>query len=72
LESLPAAERSRVLQLISDPSILTQGSKMYASPGRVTKGQQAKEAAELIRSMTVPTGVNMLAPERNVENDFVR
>ena len=72
IDTLPAAERSRVLQLIADPSILTQGSKMYAAPGKVTKGQQAKEAAEIIRSMTVPTGVNMLAPDRNVENEFVR
>jgi hypothetical protein len=72
LDTLPAAERSRVLQLIADPSILTQGSKMYATPGKVTKGQQAKEAAEFIRSMSVPTGVNMLAPDRNVENEFVR
>jgi hypothetical protein len=72
LDTLPAAERSRVLQLIADPSILTQGSKMYAAPGKVTKGQQAKEAAEIIRSMSVPTGVNMLAPDRNVENEFVR
>jgi hypothetical protein len=72
IDTLPAAERSRVLQLIADPSILTQGSKMYAAPGKVTKGQQAKEAAEIIRSMSVPTGVNMLAPDRNVENEFVR
>jgi hypothetical protein len=72
LDTLPAAERSRVLQLIADPSILTQGSKMYAPPGRITKAQNAKDVAELIRSMSVPTGVNMLAPDRNVENEFVR
>ena len=53
LESLPAAERNRVLQLIGDPS-------KWSAPARatVTGGTAA--------------GVNMLAPERNVENEFVR
>ena len=53
LESLPAAERSKVLQLIGDPS-------KWSAPARatVTGGTAA--------------GVNMLAPERNVENDFAR
>lgn len=53
LESLPAAERSKVLQLIGDPS-------KWSAPARaaVTGGTAA--------------GVNMLAPERNVENEFVR
>lgn len=53
LESLPAAERSKVLQLIGDPS-------KWSAPARatVTGGTAA--------------AVNMLAPERNVENDFVR
>lgn len=53
LESLPAAERNRVLRLISDPS-------KWSAPARatVTGGTAA--------------GVNMLAPERNVENEFVR
>lgn len=53
LESLPAAERSKVLQLIGDPS-------KWSAPARasVTGGTAA--------------AVNMLAPERNVENEFVR
>lgn len=53
LESLPAAERNRVLQLIGDPS-------KWSAPARaaVTGGTAA--------------GVNMLAPERNVENEFAR
>jgi hypothetical protein len=53
LESLPAAERNRVLQLIGDPT-------KWSAPARaaVTGGTAA--------------GVNMLAPERNVENEFVR
>ena len=53
LESLPAAERNRVLQLIGDPS-------KWSAPARatVTGGTAA--------------AVNMLAPERNVENEFVR
>jgi hypothetical protein len=54
LETLPAAERNRVIKLISDPSMLGQTS--------------AKKAAEAIRTGTVTTGVNMLAPERNNEN----
>jgi len=53
LESLPAAERSRVLQIIGDPS-------KWGAPTRaaVTGGTAG--------------GVNMLAPDRYVENDFVR
>jgi hypothetical protein len=54
LETLPASERNRVIQLISDPSVLGATS--------------AKKAAEAIRTGTVTTGVNMLAPERNNEN----
>lgn len=50
LETLPASERNRVLQLISDPSVLTPS---------------AKKAVEAIRTGTVTTGVNALAPERN-------
>jgi len=68
LETLPASERNRVLQIISDPSVLTQGSRLYVSPGKVLKSQQAKEAAEAIRTGTVTTGVNAMAPERNNEN----
>jgi len=53
LETLPAAERARVLQIMSDPT-------KWGAPTRaaVTGG--------------IAAGVNMMAPERNVENDFVR
>src|SRR5574343_313095 len=53
LESLPAAERNRVLQLIGDPS-------KWSAPARatVTGGTAAAD--------------NMRAPERNIENEFVR
>jgi hypothetical protein len=68
LETLPAAERNRVIQLISDPSVLTQGSRLYVESGRILKSKAAKNAAEAIRTGTVTTGVNMLAPERNNEN----
>jgi hypothetical protein len=50
LETLPASERSRVLKLISDPSVLAPS---------------ARKAVEAIRTGTVTTGVNALAPERN-------
>lgn len=53
LESLPAAERNRVLQLIGDPS-------KWSAPARATV------------TGTTAASVNMLAPERNVENEFVR
>jgi hypothetical protein len=53
LESLPAAERSRVLQLMADPS-------KWGAPTRAAV------------TGTTTTGVNMLAPDRNVENAFVR
>ena len=53
LESLPAAERSRVLQIMSDPT-------KWGAPTRAA-----------VTGATAGT-VNMLAPERNVENDFVR
>jgi hypothetical protein len=53
LESLPAVERNRVLQIIADPT-------KWSAPSRatVTGGTAA--------------AVNMLAPERNVENEFIR
>jgi hypothetical protein len=53
LDTLPAAERNRVLQIIADPT-------KWGAPTRaaVTGG--------------IAGGVNMLAPERNVENEFVR
>lgn len=53
LESLPAAERSKVLQLIGDPS------KWNAPARAAVTGSTA-------------AGVNMLAPGRNIENEFVR
>lgn len=53
LESLPAAERTRVLRLIGDPS-------KWSAPARATV------------TGTTAAGVNMLAPDRNVENEFVR
>lgn len=64
LATLPGKERIRVLQLISDPSILTQGSKLYAAPGKVTAGTAAKQSAEAIRTGTVTGSVNALAPDR--------
>lgn len=53
LESLPAAERSRVLQLLADP---------------VKWGAPTRAAV----TGTTAAGVNMMAPDRNVENAFVR
>jgi hypothetical protein len=53
LETLPAAERTRVLQLISDPS-------KWGAPTRAAV------------TGTTTMGVNMLAPDRFVENEFAR
>jgi hypothetical protein len=53
IESLPAAERNRVLQLLADPS-------KWGAPTRAAV------------TGTATMGVNMLAPDRNVENAFVR
>lgn len=53
LESLPAAERNRVLQIMADPA------KWGASTRAAVTG-------------TTTMGVNMLAPERFVENEFAR
>ena len=53
IESLPAAERSRVLQLMADPA-------KWGAPTRAAV------------TGTATMGVNMLAPDRNVENAFVR
>lgn len=50
LDTLPASERNRVIKLISDPETLAPS---------------AKKAVEAIRTGTVTTGVNALAPERN-------
>jgi hypothetical protein len=53
LETLPATERIRVIKLISDPSVLMPG---------------AKKAVEAIRTGTVTSAVNALAPERYNDN----
>jgi hypothetical protein len=53
LESLPAAERNRVLQIMADPA-------KWGAPTRAAV------------TGTTTMGVNMLAPDRNVENAFVR
>jgi hypothetical protein len=53
LETLPAAERNRVLQLIADPA-------KWGAPTRAAV------------TGTTTMGVNMLAPDRFVENEFVR
>jgi hypothetical protein len=53
LDTLPAAERNRVLQIMSDPT-------KWGAPTRAAV------------TGSIAGGVNMLAPERNVENDFVR
>lgn len=54
LETLPGAERNRVLQILADPSVLKQGTRLQAPSGIA-----AEKAATQIRS-----GVsNMLAPE---------
>ena len=65
LETLPAAERNRVLQLISDPA---EWAGKAAKDTLVGGAKRAQQAAEAIRTGTVTTGVNMLAPERNNEN----
>lgn len=56
LERLPASERNRVLQIISDPSVLGAGA---------AGSKTAQKAAEAIRTGTAVGSVNMLAPERN-------
>lgn len=53
LETLPAAERNRVLQIMADPN-------KWGAPTRAAV------------TGTTAGAVNMLAPDRNVENDFVR
>jgi hypothetical protein len=53
LESLPAAERNRVLQIMADPA-------KWGAPTRAAV------------TGTTTMGVNMLAPERFVENEFAR
>ena len=53
LESLPAAERNRVLQIMADPA-------KWGAPTRAAV------------TGTTAAGVNMLAPDRFVENEFAR
>jgi hypothetical protein len=53
LESLPAAERNRVLQIMADPA-------KWGAPTRAAV------------TGTTTMGVNMLAPDRFVENEFAR
>ena len=53
LESLPAVERNRVLQIMADPA-------KWGAPTRAAV------------TGTTAAGVNMLAPERFVENEFAR
>jgi hypothetical protein len=53
LESLPAVERNRVLQIMADPA------KWGALTRAATTG-------------TTAIGVNMMAPDRFIENEFVR
>jgi hypothetical protein len=53
LDTLPTAERNRVLQIMADPT-------KWSAPTRATV------------TGGIAAGVNMLAPERNVENEFVR
>jgi hypothetical protein len=65
LETLPAAERNRVIKLISDP--VEWGGKA-AKDTLVGGAKRAQQAAEAIRTGTVTTGVNALAPERNNQN----
>jgi len=70
LETLPASERNQVLQLISDPAML---SKAPAKDTIVGSGaaKQAQQAAEAIRT---GTAVNALAPKerRPVANNALR
>jgi hypothetical protein len=67
LESLPAVERNRVLQLISDPAMLTsqpaKGTLVGSSAAR-----SARQAAEAIRTGAVTGSANMLAPESESTN----
>jgi len=65
LETLPAAERNQVLQILNDPSTLKKGSKLFAAPGKVIPGQNAEDAVRAIRT---GTAVNMLAPQSENQN----
>ena len=69
LERLPAEERSRVLQLISDPA--EWGGKA-AKETLVGGAKRAQQAAEAIRTGTVTGTVNALAPDRNNNNAMAR
>ena len=67
LESLPAAERNRVLQLISDPAMLTSQPAKETLLGS-SAARKARQAAEAIRTGTATSGVNALAPESESVN----
>lgn len=70
LETLPAAERNQVLQLISDPAMLAQAPAKGTIVGS-TAAKQSQQAAEAIRT---GTAVNALAPKekRPVANNALR
>ena len=65
LERLPAEERSRVLQLISDPA---QWAAMPAKDTLVGGAKSAQRSAEAIRTGVLPGTVNALAPDRYNNN----
>ena len=65
LERLPAEERSRVLQLISDPA---QWATMPAKDTLVGGAKAAQRSAEAIRTGVLPGTVNALAPDRYNNN----
>ena len=70
LETLPAAERNQVLQLISDPAMLSKAPAKGTIIGS-TEAKQAQQAAEAIRT---GTAVNALSPKerRPVANNALR
>jgi hypothetical protein len=65
LETLPAAERSQVLQLISDPA---EWAGKTAKDTLVGGAKRAQQAAEAIRTGTATGSVNALAPDRYNDN----
>lgn len=70
LETLPASERSQVLKLISDPSMLATAPAKGTIVGS-TAAKQAQQAAEAIRT---GAAVNALAPKekRPASNNALR
>jgi hypothetical protein len=65
LETLPAAERSQVLQLISNPA---EWASKSAKDTVVGGAKRAQQAAEAIRTGTATGSVNALAPDRYNDN----